>query len=94
MKSTYSYPNHSKQTLAHPGTSLELGVGHVSFAGQSRTDDPAAVLVDAATFSELLISKRELQRSDSPSFNLLGLYDARSGVRYVITESDLYRATP
>ncbi|MDP1562603.1 MAG: hypothetical protein Q8M16_14590 [Pirellulaceae bacterium] len=59
----------------------------------SSPQEPEAVRVDVATFSELLISKRDLKRSDSPSSNQLGLYDNGSGVRYVINEADLYLAT-
>jgi hypothetical protein len=55
-------------------------------------NEPIAVLVDAATFSELLISKQDLKRSDPPNSNQLGLYDSCTGVRYVISESDLFRA--
>lgn len=63
------------------------------FDCQSSPHEPEAVRVDLATFSELLISKRDLKRSDSPGSNQLGLYDSGSGVRYVINEADLYLAT-
>jgi len=62
------------------------------YGRRSLREEPASVPVDAATFSELLISKRDLTRSDLPGSNQLGLFDSRSGVRYVINESELYLA--
>jgi hypothetical protein len=89
--------NESRDFLGLPGKrnfmleSSDMCDDTAVICGVSILDDPIVVPVDAATFSELLISKLDLKRSDSPDSNQLGLYDSYRGVRYVINESDLYQ---
>jgi len=47
--------------------------------------------VDGATFEQLLISNRRLERCDSPNNNQLGLYDPETRICYWVDQADLFQ---
>jgi len=46
--------------------------------------------IDRAEFCQLLISAKDLDRCDFPHANVRGLFDANSGLKFLIEEEELF----
>ena len=52
--------------------------------------DPDVRFVDRSKFCEMLVSSRKLTRCDIPADCIRGVYDAESGLRFLIEEKLLF----